>query len=311
MSTMDQEICDERNPVDVEHRSPIIRTSQAVAAVIPIQALGLAVCEAAASAPPASPSAGSAPGSVSVVPDGYQFFSAEEAAFVEAAVSTMCPCRRATPDGVACGLATYIDRQLGVASAPVSVSTCKPWHAGKPEQGYQLPFDPAGFFRAGLQQRRQHAKPATARTRTTHAPAARCFPHRLGPGQGHRSQRSTRAMVHELVFPLFEQACFAARSTGGNRDKVFGAWSLSGAAGIPHSRVQNFRGKPSRERSNPTFDPGLQLDKEIPMARELPRRTVVMIGGGMNWRWRGGHSSHKAWTCSCWSGGRPRPHRRR
>ena len=43
---------------------------------------------------------------------GYNSLSADEAAFVEAMVSIMCPADEFTPNGVDCGLAIYIDRQL-------------------------------------------------------------------------------------------------------------------------------------------------------------------------------------------------------
>src|SRR3546814_8337107 len=43
---------------------------------------------------------------------GYQSSSPDEAAFVEALVNVMCPANELTPNGVDCGLATVIDRQL-------------------------------------------------------------------------------------------------------------------------------------------------------------------------------------------------------
>jgi len=43
---------------------------------------------------------------------GYESLSPDEAGFVEAMVNVMCPPDHLTPNGVDCGLATYIDRQL-------------------------------------------------------------------------------------------------------------------------------------------------------------------------------------------------------
>src|SRR5215813_7586282 len=43
---------------------------------------------------------------------GYQSLSPDEAGFVEAMVNIMCPADSLTPNGVDCGLAIYIDRQL-------------------------------------------------------------------------------------------------------------------------------------------------------------------------------------------------------
>src|SRR6267378_2835392 len=45
-------------------------------------------------------------------PAGYESLSPEEAAFVEAMVNVMCPADNLTPNGVDCGIAEYIDRQL-------------------------------------------------------------------------------------------------------------------------------------------------------------------------------------------------------
>ena len=43
---------------------------------------------------------------------GYASFGPDEAAFVEAMLNIMCPADAHTPNGVDCGLAIYIDRQL-------------------------------------------------------------------------------------------------------------------------------------------------------------------------------------------------------
>jgi choline dehydrogenase-like flavoprotein len=45
-------------------------------------------------------------------PAGYQSLSPDEPAFAEALVNIMCPADHLTPDGVECGLAIFIDRQL-------------------------------------------------------------------------------------------------------------------------------------------------------------------------------------------------------
>src|SRR3546814_1167654 len=52
------------------------------------------------------------PGAAPSGAKGYQSSSPDEAAFVEALVNVMCPANELTPNGVDCGLATVIDRQL-------------------------------------------------------------------------------------------------------------------------------------------------------------------------------------------------------
>src|SRR5688500_11809472 len=64
----------------------------------------LAVASLAVAAP------ATAPAEAALV--GYQSFSPDEGAFVEALVNVMCPADNLTPNGVDCGLAIFIDRQL-------------------------------------------------------------------------------------------------------------------------------------------------------------------------------------------------------
>jgi hypothetical protein len=63
---------------------------------------------------------------------GYQSLGPDEVGFVEALVNVMCPADHLTPNGVDCGLAIYIDRQLAggfgkgasVAPAPGEARPC-------------------------------------------------------------------------------------------------------------------------------------------------------------------------------------------
>ncbi|HEV7914078.1 MAG TPA: gluconate 2-dehydrogenase subunit 3 family protein [Albitalea sp.] len=232
------------HPGDVEApRRRFIKNVAGVAAIIPIHALAAGPVAGASAAPAAAPS----PSPASVVPDGYQFFSTDEAAFVESLVTTMCPADALTPDGVACGLATFMDRQLaGSFGSGERVYRDGPWQPGKPEQGYQLPFDPAGFFRAGLAAVQVACQAANGKKLEQLAPAQReAFLTALAQGQVPGDRVALAPWFNELVYPLFEQACFADPVYGGNREKVF--WRMVGYPGLPafHSvDVRSFRGKP-------------------------------------------------------------------
>src|SRR6218665_126877 len=69
-------------------------------------------------------------------PVGYQCFSADEAAFTETMVNVMCPADQFTPNGVDCGLAIFIDRQLsGAFGQGAGRYMSGPWREGKPELG--------------------------------------------------------------------------------------------------------------------------------------------------------------------------------
>ena len=81
----------------------------------------------------------------------YQSLSPDEATFIEALVNVMCPADEYSPNGVDCGIATYIDRQL---AGPYGKGDGRylqaPFRSGKPELGLQLPLTPEQFCKAGI-----------------------------------------------------------------------------------------------------------------------------------------------------------------
>jgi len=196
----------------------------------------------AADAPAASPApAPDAP------PAGYQSLSPEEAAFVEALVNVMCPADNLTPNGVDCGLADYIDRQLaGAFGRGDRLYRQAPWRSGKPQLGYQLPLTPEQFFKTGVATA-QAACTARFNKRFQDLPPADAdaFLLEVAAGKVDDARVPLAQWFNELVYPLFTQACFADPMYGGNRGKVF--WKLIGYPGLPafHTRdMVEFRGKP-------------------------------------------------------------------
>jgi gluconate 2-dehydrogenase gamma chain len=178
---------------------------------------------------------------------GYQSLSLDEAAFVEALVNVMCPADHLTPNGVDCGLAIFIDRQLaGGFGQSENLYRNGPWRQGKPQFGYQLPLTPEQFFKAGLA-----AANAACRARFGHnfdalsAADADAFLQDLAKGKVTDPRVPLGPWFNGLVYPLFVQACFADPIYGGNADKVF--WRMVGYPGLPatHARdMVEFRGKP-------------------------------------------------------------------
>jgi gluconate 2-dehydrogenase gamma chain len=178
---------------------------------------------------------------------GYQFFGPDEAAFVEALVNVMCPADQYTPNGVDCGLANYLDRQL---AGPFGQGEGRymrgPWFAGKPQLGYQLPLTPAEFFRAGLSAVRdacleRFGKPFDQLS----AGDANTFLEDLQTGRLTDHRVPLEMWFNELVYPLFVQGCFADPMYGGNYNKVF--WKLVGYPGLPATHALDmvqYRGKP-------------------------------------------------------------------
>jgi gluconate 2-dehydrogenase gamma chain len=178
---------------------------------------------------------------------GYQSLGPDDAAFVEAFVNAMCPADHLTPNGVDCGLATFIDRQLaGGYGQGENLYMHGPWKKGKPQLGYQLPLTPAQFFKAGIA-----AANAACQSRfgkgfdALTADDADLFLRDLAAGKVTDVRVPLAEWFNELAYPLFTQACFADPIYGGNNGKVF--WRMIGYPGLPatHTRdMVEFRGKP-------------------------------------------------------------------
>ena len=193
----------------------------------------------------AEPAAAATPGKT--VPAGYQSLSLDEAAFVEALVNLMCPADHLTPSGVDCGLATYIDRQLaGGFGQGERLYAHGPWKKGKPQFGYQLPLTPEQFFKVGLATANATCRKQFGKNFDALAPAdADTFLTQLATGKVTDERVPLGSWFNELVYPLFEQACYADPIYGGNNDKVF--WRMIGYPGLPATHQRDmvaYRGKP-------------------------------------------------------------------
>ena len=186
---------------------------------------------------------------VSAAPEAavYLCFGPEEAAFVEALVTVLCPADEYTPGGVDCGLAQFMDRQLaGGFGKGERLYLRGPWRSGRPEDGYQLPLTPEKFFKVGLTAAnracvQKHGRDFAALSATD----ADAFLRDLVDGRLPQAEVPLAEWFNELVYPLFTQACFSDPMYGGNRDKVF--WRMVGYPGLPAVNGVNmvkYRGKP-------------------------------------------------------------------
>jgi gluconate 2-dehydrogenase gamma chain len=229
-------------------RRDILKQIATVAGAAPLSS-GLAGATAVAAATASGVAAAQAEAAVPAPSNapGYQCLSLDEAAFVEALVNVMCPADHLTPNGVDCGLAIFIDRQLaGGFGQGENLYRHGPWRQGKPQFGYQLPLTPEQFFKAGVA-----AANTACRTRFGHSfdalppTDADAFLQDLAKGKVTDQRVPLGQWFNGLVYPLFVQACFADPIYGGNADKVF--WRMIGYPGLPatHARdMVEFRGKP-------------------------------------------------------------------
>ncbi len=178
---------------------------------------------------------------------GYTSFSQEEATFVEALVDHMCPADDLTPSGVDCGLAIYIDRQLsGDYGKGARRYMLGPWKKATPQHGYQLPLTPEQFFKQGIAAandlcQKQHKKTFAE----LGAKDMEAFLQNVAGNKFTDAPLPMATWFNEIVYPLFEQACFADPLYSGNVDKVF--WKMIGYPGLPATHTRNivdYRGKP-------------------------------------------------------------------
>jgi len=82
---------------------------------------------------------------------GYAYFTAAEAAFVEAAVARLIPKDELGPGAVEAGVPLFIDRQLAGQYGHGARWYMKgPWAKGLPTQGYQSQYAPAEMYRVAI-----------------------------------------------------------------------------------------------------------------------------------------------------------------
>src|SRR5271155_263623 len=111
---------------------------------------GASSLAAIAPAASAAASASATPSDAADFPP-YLSLSPDEASFIEALVNLMCPADEYSPNGVDCGLATYIDRQLaGSYGKGAGRYQRGPFRTGKAQLGLQLPLTPEEFCKTGI-----------------------------------------------------------------------------------------------------------------------------------------------------------------
>ena len=204
------------------------------AAVTPAASEQTGAAQAARPAPEPAPAA-----------HAYTFFTAPEAAFVEAVADRFIPADDLTPGGTDCGVARFIDAQLaGAWGGGDRMYMQGPWKQGTPSQGYQLPMTPAEFFRVGA------AAVAAYCTATFH----RDFDRLTVADQIRVLQDLDQEKVmlpgvparqfFDFLLDLATQGFFADPAYGGNRDKV--AWKMvgfPGAIAVYAEHIKNYRNK--------------------------------------------------------------------
>jgi len=159
----------------------------------------------------------------------YFFFSAAEAAFIEAAVDRLIPPDALGPSASEAGVPAYIDEQLaGAWGAGERLYRSGPWHSGSPTQGYQLPFTPAELFRNALRGAAAELQQEGKSFDKLEAPAQDAYLTRLQNGT-HDLEGVPAKTFFESLLSMTIEGYFSDPVYGGN--KGMAAWSMIGFPG--------------------------------------------------------------------------------
>jgi gluconate 2-dehydrogenase gamma chain len=221
-----------------DDKTPIARRNFLLGAGTAVAA-GLATsAEAQQPKPAAGPAAANEP-------EPFVTLTAPEAAFIVAAVDTLIPADELSPAGSDCGVAVFIDRQLGSAwGGGAKMYRSGPFHKGKPEQGYQLALTPREFFAAGITAANAWTRKTSNKDFDRLTPAQRVEALKaMEEGKAEFQNFSARAFFGQL-YAITMAGFFSDPMYGGNRDKV--AWKLLGFPGLPATyadKIDAYRNK--------------------------------------------------------------------
>src|SRR5262252_2445873 len=158
--------------------------------------------------------------------------TATEHAFIVGAVDTIIPADELSPSASACGVATFIDRQLaGAYGMGARLYRQGPFPKAKPELGYQLTLNPREFFRAGIEQanawtRKTYGKDFDRLSVQDREAALKAMEDNKAPFAGFSSR-----MFFDALLQITMEGFFADPSYGGNRDMA--GWKMVGYPGLP------------------------------------------------------------------------------
>jgi gluconate 2-dehydrogenase gamma chain len=166
-----------------------------------------------------------------VRPGPWMFFTADEAALIEAAVDRLIPPDSRGPGGKDAGCAVFIDRQLaGPYGRSEGLYTRPPFMPAAATQGYQLPDAPAARYRAGLKALADYIKSNFAGKSFGDLAATEQDTVLKGLESGSIALKDVKsADFFALLLGNTQEGFFADPIYGGNRDMA--SWKLIGFPG--------------------------------------------------------------------------------
>jgi gluconate 2-dehydrogenase gamma chain len=165
-------------------------------------------------------------------PEAYTFFTAPEAAFVEAAVERLIPTDELGPGAKEAGVAYFIDQQLnGQFGLAAKMYRQGPWAQGAPTQGYQLPLAPRDVYRIAIGETNAFCKKQYGRTFDRLSPVQQDAVLQMLEDAKLTLDTVPGKVFFEMLYANTQQGFFADPMYGGNRNKI--GWKLIGHPGVP------------------------------------------------------------------------------
>jgi gluconate 2-dehydrogenase gamma chain len=169
---------------------------------------------------------------------GPSYLTADEAAFIDAAVSRLIPNDELGPGAKEAGVTHFIDRQLGGPYGRAQTWYMQgPWREGSQQQGYQLKLTPAGLYRTAIQDIDEYCRRSHGGRRFAELDAA--TQDRVLKGLEKGDIQLARVPAKEF-FDMFwhntQEGFLADPMYGGNRG--FAGWKLIGFPGPRYNYVR-------------------------------------------------------------------------
>jgi gluconate 2-dehydrogenase gamma chain len=166
-----------------------------------------------------------------VRPGPWMFFTADEAATIEAAVDRLIPPDDRNPGGKDAGCAVFIDRQLaGPYGRAEGLYMRPPFMPGAATQGFQSPDAPAARYRAGLKALADHIKTSFAGKSFRELAPADQDTVLSGLETGSIALKDVKSTeFFALLLQNTQEGFFADPIYGGNRDMA--GWKMIGFPG--------------------------------------------------------------------------------
>lgn len=177
-----------------------------------------------------------------ITPGPYQFFTADESVFVDAAISRLIPTDELGPGAKEAGVTVFIDRQLaGTYGNASSWYMQGPWAEGTTTQGYQTRLTPAQLYRAAIKAIDQHCRQTSGGKTFSELSPDQQDDVLTGLEKGSISLGDIKASsFFEFLLQNTVEGFFSDPIYGGNRDMV--GWKLIGFPGA-HYDYRDYVGK--------------------------------------------------------------------